>query len=77
MRTPAPSPSPAVIVVNSGHRDFVFATRNRALQLRYLVRASLGRQINQLGGVFSLEPESGDPLLQHGQTFLAGHRARI
>jgi hypothetical protein len=26
------------IVVNSGHRDFVFATRNRALQLRYLVR---------------------------------------
>jgi len=27
-----------VIVVNSGHRDFVFATHNRALQLRYLVR---------------------------------------
>ena len=27
-----------LIVVNSGHRDFVFATRNRALQLRYLVR---------------------------------------
>ncbi len=27
-----------VIVVNSGHRDFVFATKNRALQLRYLVR---------------------------------------
>jgi hypothetical protein len=27
-----------VIVVNSGHRDFVFATRNRSLQLRYLVR---------------------------------------
>lgn len=27
-----------IIVVNSGHRDFVFATRNRALQLRYLVR---------------------------------------
>ena len=26
------------IVVNSGHRDFVFATRNRALQLRYLAR---------------------------------------
>jgi hypothetical protein len=25
-------------VVNSGHRDFVFAARNRALQLRYLVR---------------------------------------
>jgi hypothetical protein len=25
-------------VVNSGHRDFVFATRNRALQLRYLVQ---------------------------------------
>ena len=27
-----------IIVVNSGHRDLVFATRNRALQLRYLVR---------------------------------------
>lgn len=27
-----------IILVNSGHRDFVFATRNRALQLRYLVR---------------------------------------
>ena len=27
-----------IIVVNSGHRDFVFATRNRSLQLRYLVR---------------------------------------
>lgn len=27
-----------LIVVNNGHRDFVFATRHRALQLRYLVR---------------------------------------
>jgi len=27
-----------LIIVNSGHRDFVFATRHRALQLRYLVR---------------------------------------
>jgi hypothetical protein len=27
-----------LIVVNNGHRDFVFATCNRALQLRYLVR---------------------------------------
>jgi hypothetical protein len=27
-----------LIIVNGGHRDFVFATRNRALQLRYLVR---------------------------------------
>ena len=27
-----------IIVVNNGHRDFVFATANRALQLRYLVR---------------------------------------
>jgi hypothetical protein len=27
-----------IIVVNSGHRDFVFATRNRAVQLRYLVK---------------------------------------
>ena len=24
--------------MNSGHRDFVFATHSRALQLRYLVR---------------------------------------
>jgi hypothetical protein len=27
-----------LIVVNSGHRDFVFATRSRVIQLRYLVR---------------------------------------
>lgn len=27
-----------IILVNSGHRDFVFARRTRALQLRYLVR---------------------------------------
>jgi hypothetical protein len=27
-----------LIVVNSGHRDFVFATKNRSLPLRYLVR---------------------------------------
>jgi hypothetical protein len=27
-----------LIIVNSGHRDFVFATKNRSLQLRYLVR---------------------------------------
>ena len=27
-----------LIIVNSGHRDFVYATKNRALQLRYLVR---------------------------------------
>jgi hypothetical protein len=27
-----------LIVVNSGHRDFVFATRSRTLQLRYIVR---------------------------------------
>jgi hypothetical protein len=27
-----------LIVVNNGHRDFVFATRRRTLQLRYLVR---------------------------------------
>ena len=27
-----------LIVVNNGHRDFVFATKYRALQLRYLVR---------------------------------------
>jgi len=30
-----------LIVVNNGHRDFVFATRSRALQLRYLVRLSI------------------------------------
>ena len=27
-----------LIIVNSGHRDFVFATKTRALQLRFLVR---------------------------------------
>jgi len=27
-----------MIVVNNGHRDFVFATRSRTLRLRYLVR---------------------------------------
>ena len=27
-----------VIVVNSGHRDFIYASRARALKLRYLVR---------------------------------------
>jgi len=27
-----------VIVVNSGHRDYVFAARAKALKLRYLVR---------------------------------------
>lgn len=31
-------PERNIIVVNSGHRDFVFATRHRALQLRYLVK---------------------------------------
>lgn len=31
-------PERNLIVVNSGHRDFVFAMRSRALQLRYLVR---------------------------------------
>jgi hypothetical protein len=31
-------PERNLIIVNSGHRDFVFATRSRALQLRYLVR---------------------------------------
>ena len=27
-----------VIVINNGHRDFVFASRNRALKLRYIAR---------------------------------------
>jgi hypothetical protein len=27
-----------LVIVNNGHRDFVFATKNRALELRYLVR---------------------------------------
>jgi hypothetical protein len=27
-----------VIVVNNGHRDFVFASRTQALKLRYLLR---------------------------------------
>jgi hypothetical protein len=48
-----------VIVVNSGHRDFVFATRNRALQLRYLVKLHvkelLLRDFAGLGGDQRLE----------------------
>jgi Histidine kinase-, DNA gyrase B-, and HSP90-like ATPase len=31
-------PKRNVIVVNNGHRDFVYASRNKALKLRYLVR---------------------------------------
>jgi hypothetical protein len=27
-----------VIVINNGHRDFVYASRSKALKLRYLVR---------------------------------------
>jgi hypothetical protein len=27
-----------VVVINSGHRDFVYASRNRALKLRYMCR---------------------------------------
>jgi hypothetical protein len=27
-----------IIVINNGHRDFVYASRNKALKLRYLVR---------------------------------------
>jgi hypothetical protein len=27
-----------VIVVNNGHRDFVYASRSKSLKLRYLVR---------------------------------------
>jgi len=27
-----------LIVVNSGHRDFVYAARNKALKLRYICR---------------------------------------
>ena len=27
-----------VIVINNGHRDFVFASRNKALQIRYISR---------------------------------------
>jgi hypothetical protein len=27
-----------VIVINNGHRDFVFASRNRSLKLRYICR---------------------------------------
>ncbi len=29
---------PNVVVINNGHRDFVFASRTRALQLRYIAR---------------------------------------
>jgi len=31
-------PGRNVIVVNNGHRDFVFAARQKALKLRYLTR---------------------------------------
>jgi hypothetical protein len=31
-------PKRNVIVVNNGHRDFVFASRSKSLKLRYLVR---------------------------------------
>jgi len=31
-------PEQNVIVINNGHRDFVFASRNRALKLRYICR---------------------------------------
>jgi hypothetical protein len=27
-----------VVVINNGHRDFVFASRNKALKLRYICR---------------------------------------
>ena len=27
-----------LIVINSGHRDFVFASRNRAVKIRYICR---------------------------------------
>jgi hypothetical protein len=36
-----------VVIVNSGHRDFVFATRNRVLQLRYLIRLYVKELIRQ------------------------------
>jgi hypothetical protein len=48
-----------IIVVNSGHRDFVFATRNRALQLRYLVKLYVKELVlKNFAGV------SGDQLLE-------------
>src|SRR5213078_1370638 len=37
-----------LIIVNNGHRDFVFATKNRALQLRYLVRLYEGAGAEKL-----------------------------
>jgi hypothetical protein len=41
-----------LIIVNSGHRDFVFATKNRALQLRYLVRLYVKELVlRNFGGV--------------------------
>ena len=41
-----------LIVVNSGHRDFVFATKTRALQLRYLVRLYVKELVlKNFGGV--------------------------
>jgi hypothetical protein len=37
-----------VIVVNNGHRDFVFASRTQALKLRYLLRNFSGVPGDQL-----------------------------
>lgn len=48
-----------IIAVNSGHRDFVFATRNRALQLRYLVKLYVKELVlRNFAGV------SAEPLLE-------------
>ena len=48
-----------VIVVNNGHRDFVFASRTQALKLRYLVRLYVKELVlRNFGGV------PGDQLLE-------------
>jgi hypothetical protein len=48
-----------VIVVNNGHRDFVFASRTQALKLRYLVRLYVKELVlRNFSGV------SGDHLLE-------------
>ena len=45
-----------VIVVNNGHRDFLFATGNRSLQLRYLVRLYVKVKELVLGNFAGVSP---------------------
>jgi hypothetical protein len=48
-----------VIVINNGHRDFVYASRNRALKLRYICRLFAKEMVCQ-----NFPGESADKLLE-------------